>query len=92
MLIGTIEGATRVCGKRQGFLGLPLRDVLVNCSVSGPNTPAMITAWQPTPDELKALSLGASVHVLVHGQVPPPMNVSVGPLPDDVPHEEVEIG
>lgn len=47
MLIGTIEGVTRVIGKSQGYLGLPLSDEVMNCTVNGEGTPAMVTAWQP---------------------------------------------
>ena len=30
MMIAHIEGATRICGKAQGYLGLPLRDELIS--------------------------------------------------------------
>lgn len=81
MEIGVIEGATRIAGKSQGYLGLPIRDEVINCSVNGP-TPSMLTAWKPTPAELAALNAGASVHVRILGRVPPPMNVTVGPAPE----------
>ncbi len=61
MQIGRIEGCTRVLGKSQGYLGLPLRDITINDSVNGPDTPAMETAWFPTPAELEAISAGAPV-------------------------------
>lgn len=91
MLIGRIEGATRVVGKSQGYLGLPLkdetvtlpaeiRDIVIDCTVNG-ETPAMVTAWEPTPEELAKLNAGASVHVRILGNVPPPMMVEVGPVP-----------
>lgn len=82
MQIGRIEGATRVVGKSQGYLGLPLRDEIVNCSVGGEGTPAMVTAWLPTPAELAALNAGAAVHVSILGSVHPPIMVEVGPVPD----------
>ncbi|WDA11418.1 hypothetical protein [Paracoccus marcusii] len=81
MLIGTIEGVTRIIGKSQGYLGLPLRDELINCTVGGQGTPAMVTAWQPTPDELARLNAGASVHLRVLGTVHPPVMVGVGDPP-----------
>jgi hypothetical protein len=56
MIIAHIEGATRICGKAQGYLGLPLRDELISDSVNGEATPAMVTAWTPTPDELAELN------------------------------------
>jgi hypothetical protein len=81
MMIGRIEGATRVVGKSQGYFGLPLRDELIHDTVNGPGTPAMVTAWQPTPEELVLLNNGASVHVRILGTAPPPMMVMVGPAP-----------
>lgn len=78
MIIGRIEGATRVLGKSQGYLGLPLRDVLINSTVDGPQTPAMETAWLPTPDEIAAINAGAPVILCVLGNVHPPVMVSVG--------------
>ena len=54
MEIGRVTGCTRVIGKSQGYYGLPLRDEVINDSVTGPGTPCMVTAWMPTPDELSA--------------------------------------
>lgn len=85
MEIGVIEGATRIVGRSQGYLGLPIRDEIVDCPVNGPQTPAMVTAWKPTPAELEALNAGASIHVRILGKVPPPMNLSVGPVPEMLP-------
>ncbi|WP_247337547.1 hypothetical protein [Bradyrhizobium sp. 147] len=82
MIIAHIEGATRICGKAQGYRGLPLRDEVINDAVNGEGTPAMVTAWQPTPEELAALNAGASVHVRILGTKPPPMMVGVGPAPE----------
>ncbi|TRD21898.1 hypothetical protein [Palleronia caenipelagi] len=84
MLIGHIEGATRTIGKSQGYLGLPIRDETLDCVINGQGTPAMVTAWHPTPDELRALVNGAPVHVRLLGQSHPPIMVSVGPEPDPV--------
>ncbi|MEE2860854.1 MAG: hypothetical protein VYB46_08590 [Pseudomonadota bacterium] len=81
MLIGTIEGVTRIIGKSQGYLGLPLRDEVINCAVNGDGTPAMVTAWQPTPDELARLNAGASVHLRIWGTAHPPVMVEVGQPP-----------
>lgn len=33
MQIGRVEGCTRVLGKSQGYLGLPVRDETINCAV-----------------------------------------------------------
>jgi hypothetical protein len=81
MMIGRINGCTRVLGKSQGYLGLPIRDEILNCSVGGEDTPAMVTAWIPTPEELALLNAGASVHVRIIGTGHPPIMVDVGEAP-----------
>jgi hypothetical protein len=81
MLIGMIEGVTRIIGKSQGYLGLPLRDEVIHCTVGGEGTPCMVTAWQPTPDELARLNAGASVHLRVIGAQHPPVMLDVGDPP-----------
>lgn len=84
MQVGRISGATRVVGKSQGYMGLPIRDETTCCKVSG-NAPSMVTAWFPTPKELALLNAGAPVHVRILGNVPPPMLVEVGEAPDEAP-------
>ena len=81
MIIGRIEGCTRVIGKSQGYLGLPLRDIMVECTVGGPATPAMETAWLPTPAEIVAIQKGAPVILRVLGNAHPPVMVEVGEVP-----------
>lgn len=83
MQIGMIQGATRVLGKSQGYLGLPVRDVLINETVNGPDTPAMETAWLPTPKEIEAIQRGAPVILRVLGAAHPPVMVEVGEVPGD---------
>lgn len=81
MQIGRINGATRVIGQSQGYLGLPLRDVIIDCPVNGPRTPAMETAWLPTPDELERIVAGAPVVLRVLGTSHPPVMLEVGEVP-----------
>lgn len=81
MIIGAIEGATCIIGKSQGYKGLPVRAEVISCSVNGPSTPSMVTAWLPTPAELEALNAGAAVHVRILGTAHPPMLVTVGDPP-----------
>lgn len=83
MQIGMIEGVTRIIGKSQGYLGLPIRDEMVQCTVNGEGTPAMVTAWTPTPDELDRLNAGASVHLRVLGISHPPVMIGVGEPPKE---------
>ena len=78
MMIARIPNATRVIGKRQGYLGLPLRDEKRSTAVDGPETPVMVTAWEPTPDELERLVKGAYVHLAVVGTQHPPVLLEVG--------------
>lgn len=84
MQIGRIEGATLVCGKSQGFLGLPLLDGTRECNVADGLVPTMTSAWVPTPDELEAINAGAAIHVQIDGTTPAPMMLAVGPAPDPV--------
>jgi len=83
MQIGRVQGTTRVLGKSQGYMGLPLRDEMINCTVGGEGTPAMVTAWLPTPKELEALNAGAPVHVRIIGTAHPPIMVEVGEVPNE---------
>ena len=62
-------------------MGLPIRDDFIHCKVSGENTPAMTTAWLPTPKELEALNAGAPVLVRLIGTMHPPIIVEVGEAP-----------
>jgi len=88
MQIAMIERPTRIIGKSQGYLGLPLRDEVINCTVGGEGTPAMVTAWAPTPDELERLNAGASVHLRILGTMHPPVMVEVGEVPAETPIED----
>jgi hypothetical protein len=82
MQIGVIKGHTRVLGKSQGYLGLPLRDVQVNDSVNGPGTPAMETAWIPDPSEIAAIVAGAPIILRILGSSHPPVMIYTGDIPD----------
>lgn len=82
MMIARIAGATRILGQSQGYKGLPVRDEVIEETVNGPDTPCMVTAWEPTPDELTRLHLGAPVHVRILGTSHPPILVEVGDAPE----------
>lgn len=82
MQIGRILGCTRVLGKGQGYMGLPVRDEMVACTVNGDGTPSMVTAWHPTPAEIAAIVAGAPVHVRILGTAHPPVMVEVGEAPE----------
>jgi hypothetical protein len=82
MIIARIDGATRSVGKGQGYLELHIRDEVVNCAVTGEGTPAMVTAWIPTPKELEAINAGAPITVRIIGVAHPPIMVGVGKAPE----------
>lgn len=81
MLIARVAGATRVLGRSQGYYGLPLRDEFINCSVNGP-VASMVTAWEPTPDEIARIVAGAPIHLRVLGTSHPPVMLEVGAVPE----------
>ncbi|WP_157014863.1 hypothetical protein [Mesorhizobium xinjiangense] len=82
MQIGRIQGCTRVLGKSQGYLGLPVRDVIITEAVNGTGTPAMETAWLPTPAEIEAINNGAPIILRIIGTGHPPVMVEVGEVPE----------
>lgn len=82
MQIGRIAGCTRVIGQSQGYLGLPLRDIIIDDTVNGPGTPAMETAWLPTPAEIAAINAGAPIILRVLGASHPPVMLYTGEVPE----------
>lgn len=74
--------STRVVGKGQGYLGLPVLDEPVECSVNG-TTMITVSAWLPTPAEIEAIVAGAPVFVQLqlHGTPHPPIFVYAGTPP-----------
>lgn len=92
MIIARIQNATRVLGQAQGYIGLPVRDerdeqvvfdaevldTRISDTVNGPGTHVMVTAWEPTPDELVRLAKGAFVYLRVLGTKHPPVMIEVG--------------
>jgi len=84
MMIARLQQSTRVLGKSQGYLGLPVRDVIYP-----DGTPGMQTCWTPTPDELEKLAKGANIIVELLGNIQdvdgrshPPIKLSVGKIPE----------
>lgn len=73
-----IEGTTRTIGAAQGYIGLPLRDITVDDSVTGPDSPAMETAWLFSEDELAAVNAGQPVILRLMGRQHPPVMLYVG--------------
>ena len=76
MLSMAIEGTTRRIGKAQGYNGLCVKDFAFE-----DGTPAMQTAWQPTPDEIARIVAGAPVYLTILGTGHPPVRLDVGERP-----------
>lgn len=66
-----IVGQTRVVGLDQRYRPLPLLDVVQD------GIPYMISAWQPSAEELERLNRGEYVQLTIMGNVPPPVKVEV---------------
>jgi hypothetical protein len=86
MLVGRINGATRVLGAptdwdeaRDGWCGgLAIKD-----QPGGTGLNHMISAWEPTPDEQARIAAGAPVLLWIVGSVHPPVMVTVGRAPGE---------
>lgn len=76
MIPAMIAGVSRVLGKSQGYIGLPVRDE------EREGVPAMTTAWEPTPEEIDAIRAGAKIEITILGTAHPPIIVGVGNLPE----------
>lgn len=88
MIIAMIKGFTRVCGKAQGYMGLPIRDTAVVDKAQNLVVNRMETAWTPTPDELERLNKGANVIVSIFGNTPAPMLLTVD---DELPEQPCQM-
>lgn len=77
---------TVIAGKSQGWLGLAVNyGQTTDANMGGPY-PTMVTAWEPSAQELAALNAGANVVVQLLGTPPiNPMNVHVSDPPPDAP-------
>ncbi len=88
MITKRIPGATRYLGAPRGWK--PERDGpcghLAILDMETTAGPAMMSLWEPTPDEIERIKAGAPVRLVIVGQVHPPVEVSVG----QVPKEEVD--
>lgn len=73
MISKMIEGHTRVIGKSQGYMGLAVKDTVVE----GTDVPCMETHWEPTPDELRRMRNGKPVKITILGDTHPPIKVGV---------------
>lgn len=77
MIIKRIENATRTLGAphdctTEEVKGLPIRDMETNIG------PFMVSAWEPTPDELAALNRGETIKLWIRGTQHPVVALTVG--------------
>jgi hypothetical protein len=72
-----IKGHTRILGKSQGYLGLPIRDSNMDGAA------VMESLWEPTPAELEKIVCGAPVLLWVMGTIHPPVLIGVGEPPSE---------
>jgi hypothetical protein len=85
MLAGRIHEATRVLGAPKNWdeatdgpcCGLAVKDM-----VSG-GLSCMVSAWEPTPEEMKRIADGLPVHLWIYGISHPVVALSVGEYPQD---------
>jgi hypothetical protein len=82
-LIKRIEGATRVLGKDQGYIPLPVRDRRVIDQATGKEVNELAIAFELTPLEMEGLINGMTLYVSMYAITPPPVRVYVGASPDD---------
>jgi hypothetical protein len=75
-----IKGCTRTIGESQGYLGLPLKDTVINDSVTGPGTPVMESLWQPSAEDIIKMMAGNPIKLRVVGTVHPPVMIEVAEM------------
>lgn len=86
MLIKRITGFTRVLNKPDNWDqiapntpcgALPIRDENID------GARFMVSAWEPTPEELERLNKGASVELYINAAQHPVCKVAIGQPPSD---------
>ncbi len=81
MIAGIIEGANHVFGKPTDMTDAECHALHVrveHVQYAGGTGQQFVSAWLPTPDELKRLNEGAAVHLTIVGNGHPPVSLSVG--------------
>lgn len=87
MIPTRIHGCTRMLGAPAGWtpetsgpcVGLPIRD-----EMNG-DVPCMVSSWEPTPDELRAIAAGGKVYLRVLGAGHPPVMIYAAEVVDLAP-------
>ena len=76
MLIGRIHGATRVLGKPVSMTDEQCGSLAI-LDMQHDGQPVMVSAWHPTPDEVRRMAAGEPVYLWVYGTAHPPVALSV---------------
>jgi len=66
------KNCTAVLGEEQGYLPLPVRTELID------NVPQIVSAWEPSEEEIEKIVAGEPVMLTVLGTGQPPVILSVG--------------
>jgi len=81
VIVKHIADATRVLGAPPGWDGrdmtcgaFPVRDVIT------PEGQFMVSAWEPTPEELERMQRGETVRLWIHGAGHPVVALTVGDI------------
>ncbi len=72
MLAKRINNETRHFARTENLLGLSIRDEKID------GMDIMISAWEPTPNELALLNSGATIYLHIVGVQHPPVALTVG--------------
>lgn len=79
MIVRRIEAATRVLGAPPDWkddgnscVGLPVRDIMTD------EGNFMVSAWEPTAEEIQRLQNGESLYLWVRGYGHPVVSITVG--------------
>lgn len=69
-------GYTRVLGRSQGFIGLPVKDAVMECDVGGP-VETMTSEWELSPQDIAEIVEGGRIRITLQGTAHPPILVSI---------------
>ena len=68
-----ISGATRTLGEAQGYIGLSVRDILVEDGHK-----CMVSEWTLSAEEISMMIAGHSIQLQVLGTEHPPVRILIG--------------
>lgn len=91
MIIKRIEGASRVFGAPPDWDGKDMRcGALPVVDVETPEGKFMVSAWEPSPQELQALMSGETIKLWIRGTGHPVVALTVGEICRAVSPEDTQ--